>query len=90
MQIWACEGVEVMTRGVVGDVLVIDRRCGSGAWWLCCLHINLLGLDRYLGDMDKIAAISLSFFLDIRHSNPYNNIPSFPLNEFMRGLATLF
>lgn len=41
------------------------------------------------GDMEKVAATSLSFFKHVRYSEPYKHLPAFLFGESMGGLATL-
>ncbi|KAD4585239.1 hypothetical protein R6Q59_036042 [Mikania micrantha] len=47
------------------------------------------GLHGYLGDMDKVAATSLSYFLSVRRSERYCELPAFLFGESMGGLITM-
>ncbi|KAJ0586572.1 putative 2-acylglycerol O-acyltransferase [Helianthus annuus] len=47
------------------------------------------GLHGYLGDMDKVAAASLSYFLSVRQSDTYCKLPAFLFGESMGGLITM-
>lgn len=42
-----------------------------------------------LGDLDKVAATSLSFFKHVRYSESYKDLPAFLFGESMGGLATM-
>ncbi|KAL3610552.1 hypothetical protein D5086_001572 [Populus alba] len=53
------------------------------------LDMVLLLLISILGDLDKIAATSLSFFKHERLSEPYKGLPAFLFGESMGGLATM-
>lgn len=43
----------------------------------------------YVGDMEKVAAASLSFFKHVRCSEPYKDLPAFLFGESMGGAATM-
>ncbi|KAI5325911.1 hypothetical protein L3X38_034985 [Prunus dulcis] len=47
------------------------------------------GLRCYLGDMEKVAATSLSFFLHVRRNELYLHLPAFLFGESMGGAATM-
>eukprot|EP00262_Sarcandra_glabra_P008171 TRINITY_DN21445_c0_g1_i1.p1 TRINITY_DN21445_c0_g1~~TRINITY_DN21445_c0_g1_i1.p1 ORF type:complete len:342 (-),score=-1.42 TRINITY_DN21445_c0_g1_i1:62-1036(-) len=47
------------------------------------------GLRGYLGDMEKVAATSLSVFLTVRTSARYRDLPAFLFGESMGGAATM-
>jgi caffeoylshikimate esterase len=47
------------------------------------------GLHGYLGDFDKAAATSLCFFLSIRRSDTYSQLPAFLFGESMGGAITM-
>ncbi|CAK9324607.1 unnamed protein product [Citrullus colocynthis] len=75
---------------------MFQKICLSYAsWGYAVFAADLLGHGRsdglrcYLGDMDKIAAASLSFFLHTRRSEPYRHLPAFLFGESMRGAATM-
>ncbi|KAG4942508.1 hypothetical protein JHK82_046702 [Glycine max] len=86
-----------MTHGYGSDTgWLFQKICiNFSTWGYAVFAADLLGHGRsdglrcYLGDMDKIAATSLSFFLHVRNSEPYKNLPAFLLGESMGGLATL-
>eukprot|EP00256_Glycine_max_P021962 XP_003542674.2 caffeoylshikimate esterase [Glycine max] len=86
-----------MTHGYGSDTgWLFQKICINFATWgYAVFAADLLGHGRsdglqcYLGDMDKIAATSLSFFLHVRNSHPYKNLPAFLFGESMGGLATL-
>lgn len=52
-------------------------------------HGRSEGLHGYIGDMDKAAATSLSFYASVRRSEEYRNLPAFLLGESMGGLITM-
>ncbi|PKA63444.1 hypothetical protein AXF42_Ash005339 [Apostasia shenzhenica] len=47
------------------------------------------GLRCYLGDMDSIAAASLSFFSSVRRQPDFSSLPAFLFGESMGGLLTI-
>ncbi|XP_076893809.1 caffeoylshikimate esterase-like [Bidens hawaiensis] len=47
------------------------------------------GLHGYIGDMDKTAATSLSYFLSVRRSERYGKLPAFMFGESMGGMVTM-
>ncbi|PWA67753.1 hypothetical protein CTI12_AA315120 [Artemisia annua] len=47
------------------------------------------GLRGYIGDMDKAAATSLSYFVSVRKSEEYRDLPAFLLGESMGALITM-
>lgn len=47
------------------------------------------GLHGYIGDMDKAAATSLSYFVSVRKSEEYKDLPAFLFGESMGGLITM-
>ncbi|KAL8252348.1 hypothetical protein R6Q59_036041 [Mikania micrantha] len=47
------------------------------------------GLHGYLGDMDKVAATSLSYFVSVRRSERYCELPAFLFGESLGGLITM-
>nr|CAD1843014.1 unnamed protein product [Ananas comosus var. bracteatus] len=47
------------------------------------------GLHGYVGDMEKVAAASLSFFLSVRRADAHARLPAFLFGESMGGAATL-
>ncbi|KAL2534148.1 Caffeoylshikimate esterase [Abeliophyllum distichum] len=64
-------------------------------WGYAVFAADLLGHGRsdgircYLGELDKVAASSLSFFKSVRFSNDYKHLPAFLFGESMGGLATM-
>ncbi|KAK1436832.1 hypothetical protein QVD17_02616 [Tagetes erecta] len=64
-------------------------------WGYAVFAADLLGHGRsdgihgYLGDMDKVVATSLSYFLSVRQSEMYCKLPAFLFGESMGGLITL-
>lgn len=42
-----------------------------------------------MGDLDKVAAASLSFFKSVRVSDDYKELPAFIVGESMGGLLTM-
>ncbi|KAK1414292.1 hypothetical protein QVD17_30036 [Tagetes erecta] len=47
------------------------------------------GLHGYIGDMDEAAAASLSYFVSVRKSETYCDVPAFLFGESMGGAITL-
>ncbi|XP_057748505.1 caffeoylshikimate esterase [Arachis stenosperma] len=86
-----------MTHGYGSDTgWLFQKICINFATWgYAVFAADLLGHGRsdglrcYLGDMDKVASASLSFFLHVRRSEPYKDLPAFLFGESMGGLATL-
>ncbi|CAA6666337.1 unnamed protein product [Spirodela intermedia] len=64
-------------------------------WGYTVFCADLLGHGRsdgircYLGDMEGVAAASLSFFLHTRRSKPFEDLPAFLFGESMGGAATM-
>ncbi|KAL4362895.1 hypothetical protein GQ457_04G024480 [Hibiscus cannabinus] len=52
-------------------------------------HGRSNGLRCYLGDMDEVAATSLSLFKHVRYSDEYKDLPAFLFGESMGGAATM-
>ncbi|KAI3712046.1 hypothetical protein L1987_70595 [Smallanthus sonchifolius] len=52
-------------------------------------HGRSEGLHGYIGDMDKAAATSLSYFVSVRRSEQYCNLPAFLFGESMGGAITM-
>ncbi|MED6216514.1 hypothetical protein PIB30_008202 [Stylosanthes scabra] len=86
-----------MTHGYGSDTgWSFQKICINFATWgYAVFAADLLGHGRseglrcYLGDMDKVASASLSFFVHVRRSEPYKDLPAFLFGESMGGLATL-
>ncbi|KAL6137699.1 hypothetical protein ACLB2K_062988 [Fragaria x ananassa] len=86
-----------MTHGYGSDTgWLFQKICiAFSTWGYAVFAADLLGHGRsdglrcYLGDMEKVAATSLSFFLHIRRSEPYRHLPAFLFGESLGGLATM-
>ncbi|KAJ7003173.1 hypothetical protein NC653_008421 [Populus alba x Populus x berolinensis] len=86
-----------MTHGYGSDTgWLFQKICINFATWgYAVFAADLLGHGRsdglrcYMGDMEKVAAASLSFFKHVRYSEPYKNLPAFLFGESMGGLATM-
>ncbi|GAB4850113.1 hypothetical protein Ancab_029412 [Ancistrocladus abbreviatus] len=96
------EGVPVkgtvhMTHGYGSDTgWLFQKICINFATWgYAVFAADLLGHGRsdgtrcYLGDMEKVAATSLSFFFSVRTSETYRDLPAFLFGESMGGAATM-
>ncbi|KAI8555331.1 hypothetical protein RHMOL_Rhmol05G0166600 [Rhododendron molle] len=68
---------------------------GYARWGYAMFAADLLGhglsdgIRSYLGDMAKVAASSLSFFVSVRRREEYKGLPAFLFGESMKGLATM-
>ncbi|KAK9078283.1 hypothetical protein SSX86_002340 [Deinandra increscens subsp. villosa] len=90
-------GAVFMTHGYTNDSSwVFQHICIQYAkWGYAVFAADLLGHGRsdgihgYIGDMDKAAATSLSYFLSVRRSEEYRSLPAFLFGESMGGLVTL-
>ncbi|KAL5756309.1 hypothetical protein ACOSQ2_021055 [Xanthoceras sorbifolium] len=86
-----------MTHGYGSDTgWMFQKICISYATWgYAVFAADLLGHGRsdgircYMGDMEKIAATSLSFFKHVRNSEPYKDLPAFLFGESMGGATTM-
>ncbi|KAI3803439.1 hypothetical protein L1987_31590 [Smallanthus sonchifolius] len=86
-----------MTHGYTSDSSwVFQRICIAYAKWGYAVfaadlvgHGRSDGLHGYIGDMDKAAATSLSYFLSVRRSEEYSTLPAFLFGESMGGLITM-
>lgn len=86
-----------MTHGYGSDTgWLFQKICINFATWGYAVYgADLLGHGRsdglrcYLGDMEKVAAASLSFFLDTRRRPQYAPLPAFLFGESMGGAATM-
>ena len=91
------KGTVYMTHGYGSDTgWLFQKICISfSTWGYAVFAADLLGHGRsdglrcYLGDMEKIAATSLSFFLDTRNSESYKNLPAFLFGESMGGATAM-
>lgn len=86
-----------MTHGYGSDTgWLFQKICISFATWgYAVFAADLLGHGRsdglrcYLGDLEKVAAASLSFFASVRRSDLYASLPAFLFGESMGGAATM-
>ncbi|XP_043723540.1 caffeoylshikimate esterase-like [Telopea speciosissima] len=86
-----------MTHGYGSDTgWLFQKICINFATWGYAVfaadlfgHGRSEGLRCYLGDMEKIAATSLSFFLSVRQNDDYHHLPAFLFGESMGGAATM-
>ncbi|KAJ0530516.1 putative 2-acylglycerol O-acyltransferase [Helianthus annuus] len=86
-----------MTHGYTNDTSwVFQKICIEYAKWGYAVfaadligHGRSDGLHGYIGDMDKAAATSLSYFVSVRRSEEYRNMPAFLFGESMGGLITM-
>ncbi|KAL4559948.1 hypothetical protein LXL04_032094 [Taraxacum kok-saghyz] len=86
-----------MTHGYGSDTSwCFQKICIEYAkWGYAVFAADLLGHGRsdgihgYLGDMDKVAATSLSYFLSVRRSETYCKLPAFLFGESMGGMITM-
>lgn len=86
-----------MTHGYGSDTgWLFQKTCITFAnWGYAVFAADLLGHGRsdgirgYIGDMDKAAAASLSFFLSVRRSEQYRHLPAFLFGESMGGAISM-
>ncbi|KAK6914961.1 Serine aminopeptidase, S33 [Dillenia turbinata] len=86
-----------MTHGYGSDTgWLFQKICiNFASWGYAVFAADLLGHGRsdglrcYMGDMEKIASASLSFFLHARRSESYSHLPAFLFGESMGGAATM-
>ncbi|PRQ50780.1 putative 2-acylglycerol O-acyltransferase [Rosa chinensis] len=91
------KGTVFMTHGYGSDTgWLFQKICITfSTWGYAVFAADLLGHGRsdglrcYLGDMEKVAATSLSYFLHVRRSEPYRRLPAFLFGESMGGAATM-
>nr|XP_043623191.1 caffeoylshikimate esterase-like [Erigeron canadensis] len=91
------KAVVFMTHGYTSDTSwVFQNICIAYAKWGYAVYAaDLIGHGRsdgirgYIGDMDKAAATSLSYFVSVRRSEEYRDIPAFLLGESMGGMITM-
>ncbi|XP_026385822.1 caffeoylshikimate esterase-like [Papaver somniferum] len=91
------KGTVYMTHGYGSDAgWLFQKICINYATWgYAVFAADLLGHGRsdgircYLGEMEKVAAASLSYFVSVRNSEPYRQLPAFLFGESMGGLATM-
>lgn len=86
-----------MTHGYGSDTgWMFQKFCiNFASWGYAVFAADMLGHGRsdgircYMGDLDKVAAASLSFFKSVRVSDEYKDLPAFLVGESMGGLATM-
>ncbi|XP_057968983.1 caffeoylshikimate esterase [Malania oleifera] len=86
-----------MSHGYGSDTgWLFQKICINFATWgYAVFAADLLGHGRsdgircYLGDMEGVAAASLSFFKSVRTSESYRHLPAFLFGESMGGAATM-
>ena len=86
-----------MTHGYGSDSgWLFQKICISFATWGYAVfaadllgHGRSEGLHGYLGDVDKAAAASLSYFVSVRKSGEYEKMPAFLFGESMGGMITM-
>lgn len=91
------KGTLFMTHGYGSDTgWLFQKACITFAnWGYAVFAADLLGHGRsdgirgYIGDMDKAAAASLSFFLSVRRSEQYRHLPAFLFGESMGGAISM-
>ncbi|GMP90851.1 hypothetical protein CsSME_00041803 [Camellia sinensis var. sinensis] len=91
------KGTVFMTHGYGSDTgWLFQKICINYATWgYAVFAADLLGHGRsdgircYLGNLEQIAATSLSFFVSVRHSEEYKDLPAFLFGESMGGAATM-
>ncbi|KAF6144889.1 hypothetical protein GIB67_027858 [Kingdonia uniflora] len=91
------KGTVYMTHGYGSDTgWAFQKICIKySSWGYAVFAADMLGHGRsdglrcYLGDMNKVAATSLLFFLSVRNSELYRDIPAFLFGESMGGAATM-
>ncbi|XP_047310896.1 caffeoylshikimate esterase [Impatiens glandulifera] len=91
------KGTVFMSHGYGSDTgWLFQKICITYANWGYAVYAaDLLGHGRsdgircYMGDMDKIAATSLSFFRSVRQSESYKDLPAFLFGESMGGGITM-
>nr|UTQ93903.1 caffeoyl shikimate esterase [Sinopodophyllum hexandrum] len=91
------KGTVYMTHGYGSDTgWLFQKICISfSKWGYAVFAADLLGHGRsdgircYLGDMEKVAATSLAYFLHTRNLESYRKLPAFLFGESMGGAATM-
>ncbi|XP_071716527.1 caffeoylshikimate esterase-like [Rutidosis leptorrhynchoides] len=86
-----------MTHGYTNDTSwAFQKICiAYASWGYAVFAADLIGhglsdgLHGYIGDMDKAAATSLSYFISVRKSDHYSNLPAFLFGESMGALITM-
>ncbi|OAY82918.1 Caffeoylshikimate esterase [Ananas comosus] len=96
-EIAAVKGCVFMSHGYGSDTgwLFQEIAINYATWGYAVYCADLLGHGRsdglrcYLGDMEKVAAASLSFFLSVRADPAHAPLPAFLFGESMGGAAAL-
>ncbi|WOH05556.1 hypothetical protein DCAR_0624975 [Daucus carota subsp. sativus] len=91
------KGSVFMTHGYASDSgWMFQKICINYATWGYAVfaadllgHGRSEGLHGYLGDVDKVAASSLSFFVSVRKSEEYKDLPAFLFGESMGGMISM-
>ncbi|XP_058074603.1 caffeoylshikimate esterase [Magnolia sinica] len=91
------KGTVYMTHGYGSDTgWLFQKICISFCNWGYAVYgADMLGHGRsdgircYLGDMEKVAATSLSFFRSVRTSERFRDLPAFLFGESMGGAASM-
>nr|GEZ30984.1 caffeoylshikimate esterase-like [Tanacetum cinerariifolium] len=91
------KGVVFMTHGYRSDCSwSFQEICIAYAKWGYAVYAADLighgrsdGLHGYIGDMDKAAATSLSYYVSVRKSKEYGNLPAFMFGQSMGGMVTM-
>lgn len=86
-----------MTHGYGGDISwCFQEICIAYAKWGYAVFAADLpghgysdGIPGYIGDFDKTAESQLSYFVSVRKSEPYRNLPAFLFGQSMGGLMTM-
>ncbi|KAL8123023.1 hypothetical protein AgCh_011119 [Apium graveolens] len=86
-----------MTHGYGSDSgWMFQKICISFATWGYAVfaadligHGRSEGLHGYLGDVDKVAATSLCYFVSVRKSEEFKDLPAFLFGESMGGMITM-
>ncbi|VFQ87360.1 unnamed protein product [Cuscuta campestris] len=91
------KGTVFMTHGYGSDTgWCFQEICiNYASWGYAVFAADLLGHGRsdgircYMGEMEKVAAASLSFFRSVRCGEEYKDLPAFLFGESMGGLVTM-
>ncbi|CAH9124240.1 unnamed protein product [Cuscuta epithymum] len=91
------KGTVFMTHGYGSDSgWSFQEICiNYASWGYAVFAADLLGHGRsdgircYIGEMEKVAAASLSFFKSVRCGEDYKHLPAFLFGESMGGLVTM-
>ncbi|PWA95616.1 serine aminopeptidase, S33, Alpha/Beta hydrolase fold protein [Artemisia annua] len=91
------KGVVFMTNGYRSDcsrsfqeICITYSKWGYAVYAADLIgHGRSEGLHGYIGDMDKAAATSLSYYLSVRKSEEYKDLPAFMFGQSMGGMVTM-